>query len=153
MNRFESHGPRGPGRTRRAIEAIAKTAGLAIVFAAAAGGGALLHLDLGAPRRFATARANAILESMFQGRIVVERAGTLHLNRLAGIDAHVLDPDDPLGAVPPQDLVPQPELDRPAFERLAAGAVVRVPLQPDRRRPDGLLPRLNVVLGLLGVGQ
>ena len=87
-------GPRpAPGRARRAIFAVAKTAGVGLVLALAAVGGLALHLDMPAPRRFLSARVNGILEGTFKGRIVIERIGSLHLTRLDNVDAHILDPE------------------------------------------------------------
>lgn len=85
--------PSGPGRARRALAAVAKTAALGVVFALAATGGVLLHVGLAAPRRFATARVNEILAGSFKGKITIQRVGLLHLTRLDGVDAEVLDPD------------------------------------------------------------
>lgn len=82
-----------PGRARRAIAAVAKAAGLGVVFALASVGGVLLHLGLGAPRRFATARVNTMLAQTFKGRIEIERVGALHLTRIDGVDASVFDPE------------------------------------------------------------
>jgi translocation and assembly module TamB len=82
-----------PGRGRRAIAAVAKTFGLGVVLALATAGGALLHLGLGAPRRFATAQVNSLLEGSFKGKIDVQRVGLLRLNRIGGVEAEVFDPE------------------------------------------------------------
>jgi translocation and assembly module TamB len=85
--------PIAPGRARRAIAAVAKATGLGLVFGLAAAGGVLLHLELGAPRRFATTRVNGILAHTFEGSVHLQKVGVLHLGRLDGVDAEVLDPE------------------------------------------------------------
>ncbi len=81
------------GRGRRAIAASAKALGLAAVFGLAAGGGALLHRGLRAPRAFLLAQVNAVLDGPFAGKIVIHRAGVLHFDHLDGIEAEVDDPE------------------------------------------------------------
>ncbi len=83
----------GPGPARRVLAAAAKALGLAAAFTLAAGGGAILHLGLGAPRRFAAKQVSAMLARSFKGRIVIQRVGSLRLTRLDGVDAEVFDPE------------------------------------------------------------
>jgi translocation and assembly module TamB len=86
-------GPKVPGRARRAIFAVAKALGVGVVVALAAVGGVVLHVGMPAPRRFAVARVNGILEGTFKGKITIERVGLLHLTRIDGVDAKVFDPE------------------------------------------------------------
>ena len=83
----------GPGRARRAIFAVAKALGVGVVLALATAGGVVLHVGMPAPRRFAAARVNGILEGTFKGKITIERVGLLHLTRIDGVDAQVFDPE------------------------------------------------------------
>jgi len=83
----------GPGRAQRAIVAVAKALGVGVVLALAAAGGVVLHVGMPAPRRFAAARVNGILEGTFKGKITIQRVGLLHLTRIDGVDAQVFDPE------------------------------------------------------------
>ena len=85
--------PTGPGRARRAVYAVAKALGVGVVLALSAAGGVILHLGMPAPRRFAAARVNGILEGTFKGKISIDRVGLLQLTRIDGVDARVFDPE------------------------------------------------------------
>jgi hypothetical protein len=61
---------------------------------------------------------------------------------------HVVDPDEPLPPVPPQDVAAEAELDGPTVERVPSRAVVRVPLEANVRMRDRVLPR---ALGCIAV--
>lgn len=89
----DAGGRGGPGRGRRAAVAAAQGLGLALVFGLASAGGALLHLGLPLPRRFAAARVNAILEGTFRGKVRVDRVGALGVSWIEGVDAEVFDPE------------------------------------------------------------
>jgi translocation and assembly module TamB len=84
---------RAHGRARRAIAAVAWTAGLGVVFTLATVGGAAIHLNLPVARRVVASRVNGILDSTFKGKIVIERLGSLRLTRLDDVDAKVFDPE------------------------------------------------------------
>ncbi len=83
----------GPGRARRAIVAVAKAIGVGVVLVPAIVGSAALHLDLPAPRRFIGAQVNKILAGALPGTITLQRVGSLKLDRIAGVDARVFDPE------------------------------------------------------------
>ncbi|MEO7329485.1 MAG: hypothetical protein ABI193_12955, partial [Minicystis sp.] len=83
----------GPGRARRAIVAVAKAIGVGAVLALSLVGSAALHLDLPAPRRFIGVQVNKILEGALPGKITLQRVGVLRLDRVAGVDARVFDPE------------------------------------------------------------
>ncbi len=78
---------------RAALAALARGLGTAMVFVLAVAGGAVLHLDVAAVRRTIVARVDPILASALAGRIVVERIGRLGPTSVAGVDAHVEDPE------------------------------------------------------------
>src|SRR5829696_4539868 len=87
---------RSLGRARRAIAGAAKVLGLSGVFVTAIAGGALLHLDLHAPRELVRAQVNGILDGPFRGRIKVNKLASVELGfatRLEGVDGEVLDED------------------------------------------------------------
>ncbi|APR86560.1 Hypothetical protein A7982_11909 [Minicystis rosea] len=90
MNLANNH---APGRARRAVVAVAQALALGAVFTAATVGAVAVHLDMPAPRRFATARVNALLADAFQGKIAIHHVGYLHLTTLGGIEAEVFDPE------------------------------------------------------------
>ncbi|MGC4064637.1 MAG: hypothetical protein QM784_08335 [Polyangiaceae bacterium] len=52
---------------------------------------ALISLSVPATRDWVRTRVNGALEDLFVGRVVIDRIGTLRLDLLAGVDAHVLD--------------------------------------------------------------
>jgi autotransporter translocation and assembly factor TamB len=79
-------------RRSSALSTAAKAAGLGLVFTLAAAGGVILHVGLPAPRRFVTARVNAVLAASFRGTITLQRVGALSLTRASGLDAEVIDP-------------------------------------------------------------
>jgi autotransporter translocation and assembly factor TamB len=78
---------------RRAVILVARSAGTAAVFVGAVVGGALLHLNLPAVRRAVVARVDAVLATVVQGRIVIERVGELGPAHVRGVDARVDDPE------------------------------------------------------------
>ena len=72
---------------------VAAAVGLAIVFALALLGSAILHLGLPAPRRLVEARVNGALAAAFAGRITVQTLDVLRVDRFGGVDVEVLDPE------------------------------------------------------------
>jgi translocation and assembly module TamB len=75
------------------LRPLARVAGCVVVFALAAGGGALAHRNLPAVRRAVVARVNAALVSAVPGRIRIEQIGSLGLDRVAGVSVAITDPD------------------------------------------------------------
>lgn len=69
----------------RALNALGRRIGLAVVFTVAAAGSAILHLGLAVPRRLVVACVNPILERSFRGKITVQRLGAIGLTRIAGV--------------------------------------------------------------------
>ena len=84
--------PSPPGRARRALSRAAAALGLALVFAGAAVGGAVLHLDTGAARRLARGITNDVLGSVFEGKIVADEIDGLSLTGVRIRGAVALDP-------------------------------------------------------------
>ena len=70
-------------------------AGGAVVFALAAGGGLLVHMNVPAVRRAITARVNSLLASALPGHVVITRLGGLGWG---GIDDADVTVDDPRGS-------------------------------------------------------
>ena len=75
------------------LRAAARALATAIVFLAALVLGFVVHLDVAAPRRAVVARVNQLLTPVFAGKLTIDRVGSLGLTSLAGVDAHVDDPD------------------------------------------------------------
>ncbi|MDP9149118.1 MAG: hypothetical protein M3O36_04135, partial [Myxococcota bacterium] len=87
--------PAAPARTGRGGPGwvMGASIGYLVAFALALCGGAVLHADLPAARRFALAGVNAVLSTPFKGRIVLENVTELHVGGARGIDAHLLGAD------------------------------------------------------------
>ncbi len=75
------------------LRAAARVLGAGIVFLAAVVLGFLLHLRVPAVQRAVVARVNAILAPVFAGTLTIDRVGALGLPAVAGIDAHMDDPE------------------------------------------------------------
>ncbi len=71
----------------------ARALGTGIVFLAALVLGFTVHLGVPATQRAVVARVNALLMPVFAGRLTIDRVGGLALTSLAGVDAHMDDPD------------------------------------------------------------
>jgi translocation and assembly module TamB len=80
-------------RARRALVALAKALGVGAVLVPALVGGVALHLNLAAPRRFLSTQVNGLLGEVLLGKLVIQRVGVLHLDRIEGVDAQVFDPE------------------------------------------------------------
>jgi translocation and assembly module TamB len=72
---------------------LGRLAGCVLVFALAAGGGAIAHRNVPAVRRAIVARVNAALVTAVPGRIRIEQIGSLGLDRVAGVSVAITDPD------------------------------------------------------------
>ena len=72
---------------------LAKALGVGAVLVPALVGGVALHLNLAAPRRFLSAQVNGLLTEVLLGKLVIQRVGVLHLDRIEGVDAQVFDPE------------------------------------------------------------
>ena len=86
--------PDGGGRLRRALARTAAGLGLGLVFVAALGGGALLHLDLPVARRTTESIVRSVLADVFEGS--VEASGFEHLG-LDGVGIGLVVVRDPAG--------------------------------------------------------
>ena len=75
------------------LRAAARALGAGIVFLAALVLGFMLHLRVPAVQRAVVARVNAILAPVFAGTLTIDRVGALGLPAIAGIDAHMDDPE------------------------------------------------------------
>ena len=76
----------------RAVRRFVAAAGLLGVFCAAAVGGVFLHVRLAPARRLAASAVTAALDSTFQGRLVVEKFGTVDADGFDGAEVSVYDP-------------------------------------------------------------
>lgn len=81
-----------PKRSWRFVGSLAAALGLAAVFGAALVGGALLHLDTPPARRVARAATNALLGSLFQGRVELGEIRRLHFGGAELESARIIDP-------------------------------------------------------------
>ena len=75
------------------LRVVARALGTGIVFLAALVLGFLVHLRVPAMQRAVVARVNAILSPLFVGKLTIDRVGALGLPSVAGIDAHMEDPE------------------------------------------------------------
>ncbi len=75
------------------VKAAARALGTGIVFLAAVVLGLLVHLRVPAVERAVVARVNALLVPVFAGKLTIDRVGALGLPAVAGIDAHMDDPE------------------------------------------------------------
>src|SRR5690606_34937788 len=83
-------------RVRSAFAHSGRSLGLAVVFVAAAGGGAILHVDLPASRRVAERATNRVLAGLFEGRLRiggVEQIAVGREGRVRAARVEVLDPE------------------------------------------------------------
>ncbi len=75
------------------LRAVARALGAGAVFVAAIVLGLVLHLDVPSARRAVVARVNGLLGPVFAGKLTIDRVGSLGLMAVAGVDAHMDDPD------------------------------------------------------------
>jgi translocation and assembly module TamB len=81
------------GRRSARAHVIVIALATAVLFVLAAGGGALVHLNVPAVRRAVVARVDRALASAFAGRIVLERLERLGASGVQGLTARVEDPE------------------------------------------------------------
>ncbi len=60
--------------------------GTVVLFALAAGGGALVHLDMPLVRRIIVSRVNAALAPVLSGKITIERVDSIRTTGITGAD-------------------------------------------------------------------
>jgi hypothetical protein len=77
----------------RHVAAAARSLATAAVFVVALVVGAVAHLGAPAVRRIVAARVNEVLTKPLEGKIVIERIGSIGPERVTGLDARVEDPD------------------------------------------------------------
>ena len=84
----------GPLRHLAGVARVAASLTVCVlIFAVAAGGGALAHRNVPAVRRAIVARVNAALVTAIPGRIRIEQIGSVGLDRITGVSAAITDPD------------------------------------------------------------
>ncbi len=75
------------------IALVGRVVGIAALFVGAAVVAVVLHVRVPAMQRIVLARVNGVLAAPLEGRIVVERIGSVHFGHVVGVDARVDDPD------------------------------------------------------------
>jgi translocation and assembly module TamB len=75
------------------LRVAARILGAAVVFVAAVVLGFVVHLGVPAVHRAVVARVNALLVPVFAGTLTIDRVGSVGLTSVAGVDAHMDDPD------------------------------------------------------------
>jgi translocation and assembly module TamB len=75
------------------LRAVARALGAGVVFVIALVLGLVVHLGVPSAQRAVVARVNGLLGPVFAGKLTIDRVGSLGLMAVAGVDAHVDDPD------------------------------------------------------------